>query len=99
MLEYDKIDTSEAIDVNKINKSKQCMICRYWYFLDKNFSSEPFLCDGCYNITQKSMDFKNFTVLHVKKKNAYRIHFLYMSKRKAKSLMTNSNLIDKEGVL
>ena len=29
----------------------------------------------------------------------YRIHFLYTSKREAKSLMTNSNLIDKKGIL
>ena len=35
MLEYDKIDISEGIDVNKTNKSKECMLCHYWYFLDK----------------------------------------------------------------
>ena len=49
------------------------MLCYYWYFLDKNFSYGPYHCDGCYNITQKSMDLK--------------------------SLMTNSNLIDKKDVL
>ena len=46
---------------------------------------------------QKSIDFKNIAIVHVKK-SAYRIHFQYMSKRKAKSLMTNSNIIDKKGV-
>ena len=36
MLEYDRIDISEGIDVNKSNdKSKECDICHYWYFLDK----------------------------------------------------------------
>ena len=39
MLEYDKIDISEGIGINKANKSKQCMFCRYWYFLDKNFNN------------------------------------------------------------
>ena len=97
MLEYDKIDISEGIDINKTNKSKECMLCHYRYFLDKNFSYGPYRCDGCYNITQKSIDFKNIAIVHVKK-SAYRIHFLYMSKRKAKSLMTNTNLIDKKGV-
>ena len=33
------------------------------------------------------------------KKSAYRIYFLSMSKREAKKLMKNSNLIDKKGVL
>ena len=98
MLEYDRIDFSKGIDVNKTNKSKKYMLCHYWYFLGKNFSHRPYLCNGCYNIMQKSIDFKNIAVVHVKK-SAYRIYFLYMSKRKAKSLMTNSNLIDKKGVL
>ena len=37
MLEYDRIDINEGIDVIK-NKlvSKECIICRYWYFINKN---------------------------------------------------------------
>ena len=95
ILEYDKIDISEGIDVNKTNKSKECMFCHYWYFLDKNFSYGPYLCDGCYNIAQ---NIKNIAIVYVKK-SAYRIYFLYMSKHEAKKWMNNSNLIDKKGVL
>ena len=98
MLEYDRIDISEGIDINKTNKSKECMLCHYWYFLDKNFSYGPYLCDGCYNIMQKCNKFKNIAIVHVKK-NVFRIYFLYINKRKAKKLMANSNLIDKKGVL
>ena len=97
MLEYDRLDISEGIHVNKTNKSKECMLCHYWYFLDKNFGYGPYLCDGCYNIMQKSIDFKNIAMVHVKK-SAYRIHFQHMNKHKTKILMTNSNLIDKMGV-
>ena len=74
------------------------MLCHYWYFLDKNFSYGPYLCDRCYNIIEKSTDFKNIAIVHVKR-SAYRIYFLYMSKSKAKKLMNNSNLSDKKGVL
>ena len=98
MLEYDRIDISEGIDINKTNKSKECMLCHYWYFLDSNFSYGPYLCDGSYNIMQKSKNFKNIAIVHVKK-SAYRIYFPYMSKREANILMTNSNLIDKKGAL
>ena len=104
MIEYERIDISEDIDINKTNKSKECMLCHYWYFLSKNFSYGPYLCDGCYNIMQKSKDSKNIDIVYVKG-NAYRIHFRYMSKhkrkrkRKAIRLMTNSNLIDKKGIL
>ena len=47
---------------------------------------------------QKSNNFKNIAIVYVKK-SAYRIYFQGMSKRKAKKLMTNSNLIDKKGTL
>ena len=32
MLVYERIDILEGIDVNKINLSKECDICYYWYF-------------------------------------------------------------------
>ena len=47
MLEYDRIDISERIDVNKSSdKSKECDICHYQYFLNKNFTYQPHLCNG-----------------------------------------------------
>ena len=46
----------------------------------------------------KCNKFKNIAIVHVKR-NVYRIYFLYLSKREAKKLMENSNLIDKKGVL
>ena len=98
MLEDGKIDISEGININKTNKSKESMLCHYWYFLDKNFSTEPYLCDGCYNIMQTSIDSKNIAILHVIK-SAYRIDFLGMSKCEAKKLVINSNLIDKKVIL
>ena len=104
MLEYKKIDISEGIYLNKIKKSKECMFFLYWYFLNKNFSYGLYLCDGCYNMTQKSINFKNIDIVYIKG-NAYRIHFWHMSKHKRKrkreaiSLMTNSNLINKKGIL
>ena len=32
MLQYEKIDVSKEININKSNKSKECMLCHYWYF-------------------------------------------------------------------
>ena len=98
MIEYERIDISDGIDISKTNKSKECMFCHYWYFLDKNFSYGPYLCDDCYNIMQKSINFKNIATVHVRE-SAYRIYFLYMSKREAKKLMNSSNLSDKKGIL
>ena len=41
MLEYDKSDISEGINVDNTNKLKECILCHYWYFLNKNFSYRP----------------------------------------------------------
>ena len=98
MLEYDRIYISEGIDVNKTSASKECDICHYWYFKDIGFKYEPYLCYGCYDLMQKATSFNDFAIVYVKR-NAYRIHFMYMSKNDAISIMNNSNLVDKKGVL
>ena len=53
MLQYNRIDISEGIDINKTSASKRCDICQYWYVLSKTFSYEPYLCDGCLVLMQK----------------------------------------------
>ena len=78
MLEYDRIDISEGIDVNKANLSKECNICHYRYFKDVSFKYEKYLCNGCHDLMQKAMIFNNIAVVYVKR-SADRIHFWYMS--------------------
>ena len=91
MLEYDRINISEEIDINKTNASKECDICHYWYFLDKNFNYESYLCNGCHDLMQKAMNFNDVAIVSIKG-NDYRIHFLYISKDDAINIMKNSNL-------
>ena len=98
MLEYDRIDKSEGVDMSETNRSRECDICHYWYFLDKNFNYEKHLCNACHDLMQKAMNFNDVAIVSIKG-NAYRIHFCYMSKNDAIVLMTNSNLKDKNGVL
>ena len=86
MLEYDRTDISEGIDINKTNASKECDICHYWYFVDKNFNYEPYLCNGCHDLMQKA-------IVSIKG-NDYRIHFWYMSKNDAINIMNNSSSND-----
>ena len=66
MLEYDKIDITEGINTNKTNASKECDICHYWYFLDKYFQYESYLCNGCHNLMQKAMNFNDVGTVSVK---------------------------------
>ena len=95
MLEY---DISEGIDINKTNASKECGICHYWYFLDKNFIYEPYLCNNCHDLMQKAMNCNDIAIVSIKG-NDYRIHFWYTSKDDAISIMYNFDLNEKTGVL
>ena len=72
MLEYERVDISDGIDVDMSNKSKVCMLCHYWYFLNKNFNYGPYLCDGFYNIIQKCNKCKNIAMLLFMLKKLYR---------------------------
>ena len=67
-------------------------------YLDKNFNYQKYLCNGCHDLIQKAMNFNDVAIVSIKG-NDYRIHFWYMSKDDAISIMHNSNLIDKKGTL
>ena len=97
MLEYNRIDVSQGIDVNNTNLSKECDICHYCYFKDISFKYEPYLCNGYHDLMQKAMSFNNVAIVYVKG-SAYRMHFCYMSKDDAMNIINGSNLVDKMGV-
>ena len=66
MLEYDGIDISEGINITKTNASKECKICRYWYFKDIGFKYEPHLFNGCHALMQKAVSFNSIAIVYVK---------------------------------
>ena len=98
MREYDRIDISEGIDINKTSASKECDVCHYWYFLDKSFNYEPYLCNGCHDLMQKAINFNDVAIVSIKE-NDYTIQFWYMRKDEAISIMHYSSLNEKTGLL
>ena len=45
MLKYDRIDIFEGIGIKKCKEtSRECNLCKFYYFLDKNFKYGPYLC-------------------------------------------------------
>ena len=66
MLEYDRFDISEGIDINITNASKECDIWHYWYILDKNVNYEPYLSNGCHDLMQKAMNFNDVAIVRIK---------------------------------
>ena len=99
MLEYDRIDPSEGIDVNKCeDTSRKCNFCQYYYFEFKNFNYQKYLCDGCHDMSVKALSMQHLTIIY-HNGHTYRVNFMFMSKSDAFNLIKNSNMIDKKGTL
>ena len=66
MLEYDRINISEGIDIKKCKKtSRECSLCKFYYFIDKNFSYGPYLCDGCYDMSMKAVSMLLLIIMEI----------------------------------
>ena len=97
MLQYERIDVSEWIDLNKTSVSKECMICHYWYFKDIGYKYEPHVCDKCYDLSMIVYDLNDFMILNIKGVD-YRCYLFNMSKSDAIKLLNNS-VLDNKGLL
>ena len=99
MIECDRIDVAEGNDLTK-NKliSRECWLCGYYYFLDKNFNYEKHLCNGCHDMSIKANSMHNLAIAY-NNGSAYRINFVFMSENDALNLIRKVLIIDKRGVL
>ena len=99
MLEYDRIDISEGIDIKKCKEtSKERNLCKFYYFLDKNFNYGPYLCDGCYDMFMKAVSIKNLAIIN-HSGNHYRVNFALMSKKDAYNLIETAVIMGEKGTL
>ena len=93
MLEYDRIDISEGIGINKCEEtSRRCSLCKFYYFLDKNFSY------GCYDMSLKAVSMQNLAIIN-HNGNHYRVNFAFISKKDSNNLIKNATITDKKGAL
>ena len=85
MLEYDRIEVSEGINVNKTNGLSVCIICDYWYFPNIRFKFQPEVFNDSHNLMKKYMNVNDFAIPFVKR-NDSRICYWCMSKDEAISI-------------
>ena len=97
MLQYERIAVSEGIDLNKSDKSKESIICHYWYFIDIGYKFEPHVCNGCHDLSMMVYDLNDFMILNIKCID-YRCYVFNMSKNVVITLLNNS-VLDNKGVL
>ena len=66
MLQYEKTDVSEVIDVKKTIALKECELCHYWFFKDVGCKFEEFVCNGCHDLLTIAYSSENIAILNTK---------------------------------
>ena len=97
MLQYNKIDVSEGIDVNKASASKECELCHLWFFKDFVFKFEEHVCNRCHDLLIMTYSLKNISILSAKG-TTFRCLLMGISENEALKKLNNSVTYD-SGVL
>ena len=97
MLQDEKIDVLEGIDVNKISASKECELCNYWFFKDVGFKFEEHVCSKCHDLLTIAYSLKNIAILSAKVA-IFRCLLVGISKNEALKKLNDSVTYDR-GVL
>ena len=66
MLQYEKNDVSEGIDVNKTSSSEEFELCQYSYFKDVRFKFEERVCNRCHDSLTMDYSLENIAILNAK---------------------------------
>ena len=95
MLGYQKIDVSEAIDINNINASKECELCHYWFFKEIGFKFEEHVSNKCHDLLTMAYSLKNIVKLNAKGAT-FRCILMGISKNEGLKRLSNSVTYDRE---
>ena len=66
MMESDRINVSEGIDINRISQPKECMLCHYWYFKGVGYKFQPYVYTGCHAVSMMAYELKIIAILNPK---------------------------------
>ena len=97
MLQYEKIDVSEGVHVNKTSASKECELCHYWFFKDIEFKFEEHVCNKCHDLLTIAYSLKDIAILNAKGAT-FRCILMGISKNEGLKRLNNSVTYDR-GVL
>ena len=90
MLYYDRFDIRKGVDPIKSNKSREYMICHYWFF-NHEFKFKDYACNDCQDLTMLNVNISEISVINVKNVD-YRCIIYNISISEAINLLKNSVL-------
>ena len=97
MLQYQKNNVSEVIDVNKTSASKERELCHYWFFKDIGFKFKEHVCNKCHDLLTIAYSLKDIAILNAKGAT-FRCILMGISKNEGLRRLNNSVTYDR-GVL
>ena len=97
MLQYQEIDVSQGIEINKTSASKQCELYHHWFFKDIGFRIEEYVCNKCHDLLTMAYCLKNIAILNAKGAT-FRCILMGISKNEGLKKLNNSVTYDR-GVL
>lgn len=78
-----------------MNESKECHICSYFYFLNKSFKLQTYVCNSCHYLLMMLVNLDNVAILNMNGVN-YRCILSGIRKSEAVNLLQNANLSEKK---
>ena len=97
MMQYNKINVSEGIDVNKTSASKKCELFHYWVFKDIGVKFVELVCNKCHDLLTMTNTLKDIAILSAKRAT-FKCILMGISKNEA--LKRLNNLVKRDrGVL
>ena len=74
MLQYEKMDVSQGIDVNKTSASKEYEICPYWLIKNVGFKFEEHVCNKLPWFINDGLFFKKYS--NIERNKSYVLMFI-----------------------
>ena len=94
MLQYEKFDVSEGIDVNKTSAWKECELCHYCFFRNIGFKFEELVCNRYHDLLTMAYSLKDITKLSAKE-TTLRCLLMGTCKNEALKKLNNSITYDR----
>ena len=99
MQDYDRIDFSKRIDINKKKSAlKEFGIYHHWYLLNKWFKFQKYVCNGCHDISMLYINLDEIAFLSISRGD-YRWIINEISKGDSVNVLQNVELTENRRVL
>ena len=96
--QYKKITNDEGIDHSRYICTRFCDVCKFCFFVDRNFNYEDYAYNRCHNLLMMPYSLDNIVILRVNDVS-FSCILLGISRSEALRRLNNANNLGKRGVV